>query len=277
MAGRIIDSVNIRRPNRYSQIIEEIFASHYQDGMDRVPFRREEIESVASKLGILLPKNLGDVIYSFRYRVAIPDSIQQRAPNGETWIIRPEGRSQYAFVLVPDQPIVPSAMISETKIPDATPGLVAKYALNDEQALLTKLRYNRLVDILTGITCYSLQNHLRTTVPEIGQVETDEIYVGLDRRGVHYVFPVQAKGGTDKLNIVQIEQDIALCQKKFPDLICRPIGAQFMKGDVIALFEFESSDQGVTIASEKHYRLVPPNEVQASDLDLYKQRPSSET
>ena len=45
------------------------------------------------------------------------------------------------------------------KIPDATPGIVQKYALADEQALLAKLRYNRLLDIFTGVTCYSLQNH----------------------------------------------------------------------------------------------------------------------
>ncbi len=35
----------------------------------------------------------------------------------------------------------------------------------------------------TGITCYSLQNHLRTSVPDIGQVETDELYVGVDKKG----------------------------------------------------------------------------------------------
>ena len=59
--------------------------------------------------------------------------------------------------------------------------------MNDEQALLAKIRYNRLIDIFTGITCYSLQNHLRTTVPNIGQVEIDEIYIGIDKR-VHIIY-----------------------------------------------------------------------------------------
>ncbi|HLI09294.1 MAG TPA: hypothetical protein VKV40_22220 [Ktedonobacteraceae bacterium] len=63
--------------------------------------------------------------------------------------------------------------MAETKIPDSTPGLIAMYALGDEQALLAKLRYNRLIDIFTEVTCYSLQSHLRTTVPSIGQVETN--------------------------------------------------------------------------------------------------------
>src|SRR5439155_21625553 len=127
------------------------------------------------------------------------------------------------FVLVPNVTLTPIPSIAETKVPDATAGVVAKYALSDEQALLAKLRYNRLVDIFTGVACYSLQNHLRTTVPDIGQVETDELYIGVDRRGAHYVFPVQAKGGRDKLSVVQIEQDLALCMHKFPYLICRPI------------------------------------------------------
>ena len=69
--------------------------------------------------------------------------------------------------------------------------------MSDEQALLARVRYNRLVDIFLGIACYSLQNHLRTTASNMGQVETDELYVGVDRRGSHYVVPIQAKGGKD--------------------------------------------------------------------------------
>ncbi len=103
---------------------------------------------------------------------------------------------------------------------------------------MARLRYNRLIDIFTGVTCYSLQNHLRTQVSGMGQVETDEIYVGVDRRGAHYVFPVQAKGGKDKLSIVQIAQDYAMCQSKFASLVCKPIAAQFMADSLIALFEF---------------------------------------
>ncbi len=146
------------------------------------------------------------------------------------------------------------------------------YALTDEQALLAKLRYNRLIDIFAGIACYSLQSHLRTTVQGVGQVETDEVYIGVDRRGVHYVLPVQAKGGNDRLSIVQVEQDLAVCASKFPSLVCRPIGAQFMGDDLIALFEFEAGDKGIAIASERHYRLVAPEDLTAADLQTYKAR-----
>jgi len=162
--------------------------------------------------------------------------------------------------------------MATTKVPDATPGVIAKYAMSDEQALLAKLRYNRLIDIFSGVACYSLQNHLRTTVPQIGQVETDELYVGVDKKGVHYVFPVQAKGGKDKLSVVQIEQDSVLCAHKFPSLICRPLAAQFMKNKEIAMFEFEQGENGLSVLSEKHYKLVPPEEITEADLETYRNR-----
>lgn len=260
------------RQKVYASIIESIFGSKYRQGMQAVEFSREEIVNFGNRLNISIPKNLGDLVYSFRYRAALPKSIQSTAGKSQAWIIRPAGRGKYRFVLVPDKPLVPNENMLLTKVPDSTPGVVAKYAFNDEQALLAKVRYNRLVDVFLGIACYSLQNHLRTTVPGIGQVETDEIYIGLDKRGAHYVVPIQAKSGRDRLSIVQIEQDFAVCAQKFPSLVCRAMAAQFILDDVIVLFEFGQGDQGVGMVAEKHYKLVPPAEVTESDLEAYRTR-----
>jgi hypothetical protein len=256
--------------NRYIAIVEDIFRSKFKSGMTSVDFDRNEIVSAAEKLGIKLPANLGDLIYTFRFRAAFPESIAKHAPKGHAWVIRLVGRSKYRFVLVADIPIVPNEAMVTTKVPDATPGIISKYALSDEQALLAKVRYNRLIDIFTGITCYSLQNHLRTTVPGVGQIETDELYVGVDRAGTHYVIPVQAKGGKDRLSIVQIEQDLALCAHRYPALVSRAVACQFMADDIIAMFAFEESPDKVGIAWEKHYRLVPPDEVTDDDLHGYR-------
>ena len=111
----------------------------------------------------------------------------------------------------------------------------------------------------------------------MGQVETDEIYVGLDKGGSHYVVPVQAKGGKDRISRVQIEQDIALCADKFPSLVCRPVGTVLMEDDLIALFEFEQEGDDIRVASEKHYRLVAPDALTEEDLALYQRRLSDRT
>jgi len=260
----------MKSQSRYARIIEAIFHAHYSKGTAEFEFERQEIEEHARALGVKLPKNIGDLVYSFRYRADLPDSVKACAPEGSEWVILPAGRGRYRFALsATGAHIVPNPMLSETKIPDATPGVIAMYALSDEQALLAKVRYNRLIDVFTGTACYSLQSHLRTTVSGAGQVETDEIYVGLDQRGVHYVFPVQAKGGTDRLSVVQISQDMAMCSQKFPRLVCRPIATQFIEGSLIALFEFEDAEGEVRIACEKHYRLVAPEELTGADLERY--------
>src|SRR6266508_3997812 len=257
---------------QYSQIIAHVFAKHYTRGAREVVFDREEIVEAAQKLGLPRPKNIGDVVYSFRFRKAFPESIKKTAPKGLEWILRKAGASRYRFVLGKQWSVAPDPHRTIIKVPDATPGVIAMYALTDEQALLAKLRYNRLIDLFTAITCYSLQSHLRSSVSGLGGVETDELYVGLDRHGVNYVLPVQAKGGRDRLGVVQIEQDIAVCAEKFPSLVCRPLAAHFMRDVVIALFEFEQDEKGLGVSMERHYKLVPPEEVTKSDLDLYRNR-----
>src|SRR5579862_7180386 len=219
--------------NRYKQLIESIFFASYRDGISEIPFHRDALVEFAKKLRIKLPDNLGDAIYSLRYRMTMPERITRTQPIGTEWIIEGRGKSQYAFKLASINRIVPNPELAAIKIPDATPEIIASYALTDEQALLAKVRYNRLIDIFLGITTYSLQNHLRTTVKGMGQIEIDEVYVGVNKNGQQFVIPVQAKGGTDQLATVQTSQDIACCSEKFPGLVCRPVSAQFMAGDVI--------------------------------------------
>ena len=107
----------------------------------------------------------------------------------------------------------------------------------------------------------------------LGQIEIDEVYVGVDRYGCQYIIPVQAKGGSDQLSTVQAKQDIACCGEKFPNLICRAISAQFMDDSKIAIFELCLDEDGlVKTVEERHYQLVPADGIHASDLETYRGR-----
>ena len=144
--------------------------------------------------------------------------------------------------------------------------------MSDEQALLAIVRYNRLIDVFLGMAACSLQSHLRTSVPSIGQIEIDEVYVGVDRTGRQFVVPVQAKGGSDRIGATQAKQDIVCCAERFPNLICRAVSAQFMESDLIALFELTLEDGTIKIVDEAHYRLVPFDRISAADLAAYRER-----
>jgi hypothetical protein len=255
--------------NRYHALIEGVFFDGYTHGATAFEFSRSDIEEMAQLLGIKLPKNLGDVIYSIRYRSPLPPTILETQPPGREWIIEGAGRARYRFKLVAATRILPREDLVKIAIPDATPELIRAYALDDEQALLAIVRYNRLIDTFLGLTTYSLQNHLRTTVREIGQIEIDELYLGIDRHGCHHVIPVQAKGGSDQIGIVQTSQDIAFVAQKFPGMRCRAISAQFMADGVVALFELTLQDDEIRVSQERHYRLVPASELDASAIRAY--------
>jgi len=259
---------------QYASIIVHIFQKHWKKGIEEFEFHRDEMVEAAMAISVERPDNLGDVIYSFKFRRDLPTAILETTPKGKSWILEGAGHGRYRFRLVKvgGTTIKPREDIAAIKIPDATPEIIGAYALGDEQALLAKVRYNRLIDIFLGLTTYSVQNHLRTQIQGMGQIEIDEIYVGLNRNGAQYVIPVQAKGGSDKLSPVQTLQDAACCRAKFPDLICRPVSAQFMDDEVIALFELTVEDGNALIVEERHYRLVPSDQIEVATKRQYAER-----
>lgn len=271
---RPVKGTGSRSGKIYESVILRVFDRRFKRGHTSVSFTRDDIEAAAKALDAD-PKNVGDLVYSYRYRKKLPAAIRSKAPKGKVWIIRGDGTAKYRFDAVAEEYafIRPRLGLAVTKVPDGTPGVISRYALDDEQALLAKVRYNRLLDIFTGVASYSLQSHLRTQVKEIGQVETDEVYVGIDKQGAHYVFPVQAKGGSDSHSIVQIEQDFAMCRARFPRCICRSIAAQFFDGDKIALFLFDVNERGeAVILQERHYRLVPSEQISEAELEAYRRQ-----
>lgn len=259
-----------RSPNRYQQLIEGVFFDGYRKGATQFEFVREDLATKAGQLGIILPKNLGDVVYAIRYRTQLPERILATQPANREWIIEGAGTARYRFRLVSATRISPREDLVKIGIPDATPELIRAYALDDEQALLAIVRYNRLIDTFLGLTTYSLQNHLRTTVNGIGQIEIDELYFGIDRNGCHYAIPVQAKGGKDQIGVVQTSQDIAFVEQKFTGMRCRAISAQFMAGGSVAMFELTLQDGEVKVVQERHYRLLPSAELDQAAITDYR-------
>ena len=261
--------------SKYEQVIDWVFQRNFIPDSVRVRFTREELVDAHDSLGLPRTRNIGDIPYSFRFRRELPASILSTAPQGCEWIIVGTGIAEYQFRLSMPGKIVPTLHYYPIKIPDATPEIVRHYAPDtDEQALLTQVRYNRLVDVFTGLTCYSIQNHLRTTVTNIGQVEVDEVYAGLNKRGTHFVLPCQAKSKGDRFGIVQVLQDVELCRDRYPNAICLPIALQFVAENNVAILELAVREEDeilkLNIVEEKQYILVPRTHISEEDLRVLK-------
>jgi len=254
----------------YATLVEHLFAQNFKAGAKHVDFSRDQINNYADALNMERPRNLGDLVYYFRYRKELPESVRAKASPGKEWAIVGIGDAKYRFQQFSAARITPRTDQEAVKIPRATPEIVTRYARSEEQALLAVVRYNRLVDIFLGVTAYSLQSHLRTNVAGMGQIEIDEVYLGLNKQGAQFIIPVQAKGGKDQQGIVQVLQDAEFCKLTFPDLVPRLVAAQFIADDHVAMLELTVTDAGVKVRNEQHYQLVEASKIKADDLKSYR-------
>ncbi len=237
------DEMKEEKLSKYDQVIEDLFLKKSSEfhrtatQFREIPFLKTELVNSMASVGFTV-KNVPDIIYTYRSRREFPKTIKGH------WIIEPRGKGKYAFVEINKPPFIDiQEHLAEIEIMNALPEIVEEYTAYDEQGLLSSIRYNRLVDIFTKVTCFHLQSHIRTTIKGKGQIEIDDLYVGIDQDGRKYVLPLEAKSPEerDKLGWVQVTNLVTYAKQNFPGLICRPICAKPIDRNRIILIEFKDT------------------------------------
>lgn len=223
----------------YDRVINALFKKIFKPQARELPFTKEHLESVCRELNISI-KNIPDILYTYRSRGELPSTIRSKGH----WVIEGKGKGRYAFIRLSRSPYIEIPLDLEAiPIPDSTPEIILKYASADEQSILAKIRYNRLVDTFLGLTAYQLQGHFRTTLQAIGQVEIDELYLGVDTDGRWYVIPIEAKGPDprDRIGIIQISWLTTFAKQYYPRLVARPVAVKAWQDGSIFLIEFNNA------------------------------------
>jgi hypothetical protein len=134
-------------------VIEHVLAKTYKQNPDAtsLPFTTSDILESIRDLELQIG-NKNDIAYAHRSgRRTLPQTIEFG-----NWAITGVGRAKYEFVRLKRSPYVEIPRdFQVTRILDATPQIVAKYQSVNEQSLLARIRYNRLVDTFTSLTAYS--------------------------------------------------------------------------------------------------------------------------
>ena len=141
----------------------------------------------------------------------------------------------------PAQFAIPFRDYAAVSILDAIPEVVRRLLRRDEQSLLTSVLYNRLVDIFTGLTCFHIQNHYRGFVTDLGQVELDALYVGVDKTGQLHIIPVEAKsaGESEMLGRIQVAHMARLVRQDFGSFPRRLVAVKQLEDETIGFVEFD--------------------------------------
>jgi len=253
------------------EVMQRVFQKNLSRGAAEVLFTMDDIREAIAAVGKIRPgykeNNVADVRYQYTSgRHILPDAINRLGP----WMIVGRGKAQYAFVKLATSPEIRiQDDLLTVSLPNATPEIVLEYAGTDEQGMLAKVNYNRLLDIFLQITCYHLQNHWRTSIKNKGQCEIDDLYVGLNINGKQFVIPVEAKCASENLSKTQIVQIIDFARDRYPKLIIRPVGVQEMKDGSLVLIEFTPAahPDEIKIKEMRRYKLVP-----FADVPLDKQQ-----
>ncbi|MCX6687059.1 MAG: hypothetical protein NT112_01540 [Methanoregula sp.] len=219
--------------SEYDKVIEALFLKKFDEAHNpdviELDFFKDELTDIAKTMNIVI-RNFPDVTYTYRTRGEMPESILQKG----NWIIKQKGKSNYAFIKTRRPAFI--------QIPEAA------------------IRYNRLVDIFTEITCFHLQSHIRTTIEGEGQIEIDDMYVGIDHDGKEYILPLEAKSPDprDKLGWIQVTNLVKFSHQYFPRLKCRPICAKPIDRNTVYLIEFEDKTDydDIGIREIRLYHLV---------------------
>ncbi len=163
-----------RKPNAYDRVLIAVFDKHWREGLEEVLFTKDDLIDEADRIGLRV-KNIADILYTYRSRRPLPPELREKG----NWVIAARSAGKYAFLAVKGNSTVEiPERLKVYPIPYAVPEIVANNLADDEQGLLTIVRYNRLLDVFTGLACFHLQSHVRTQIPKHGQVEIDDLYRG---------------------------------------------------------------------------------------------------
>jgi len=234
---------------KYQRIIEHVFEQKVEEleeeiegsALDEdVPFHRDDIEDAMDELDIEVG-NVPDISYAYRSRRPLPESIAQ---HGYSAIIIDDSRAgedpTYMFTKR-DQLIPVPDVVDETHTTNiaSLPEPVREFIGEDEQGVLTQVRYAGLLDDFTSLDTYHLASHLRFRVKG-REAELDDLYVGEDDGGDYHALAVEAKGKGETLNRNQLIRNTRGIENKarYPNSV-RTLAVKLDDEGDIYLFEFE--------------------------------------
>ena len=238
------------RSNRYQAVISHVFAERYDENQDVFPFTKSDLKSAGELMGVTLPENLEDIIYSFRHRNPLPEHIQGTATQGCEWIIELAGRGAYRFKKANINRIFPTQELSPLETLDLTPGLIYDLELPGTSRLDNIIRYNQLISDVLRVFADHVQSHLRTSIQGVGQIEVGCLYVSTD---ANVIIPVHLSPESGPINGLKAAQNIRFADEKYPQMTCRAVIAQLR--DKITWFSLKLNQMETVSGSPVNRRL----------------------
>ena len=147
----------------YAPMLLDLYRAARDTDGDKLIFTYDEIRAVARRRNFEI-RNFPDFPYYFRSRSELPAEIREAGFKG-LYIGGGRRRGGGTIILTKEElSIELPTDLPPTKRKSAIPQAVRKFIGDDEQAVLSVVRYEGVLDDLLGFQAYHLQGHLRTTI-----------------------------------------------------------------------------------------------------------------
>jgi len=215
-------------PQKYEEIISELFEKYYKPNIERVYFARDELREVSRKHGI---RNVPDVIYYFiSGRGDLPNEIRSKG-FGSIRILKD------GYELTKEPQFIEIQEIERESMNIALPNVVKDFLREDEQAYLTLLRYGDVFSKFLEKKTHHLQAHLRSAGP-YGEIEINDIYVTEDNELV----VVEVRGPAEKLDRLKIKRQAETAKLLYPQAkTVIPLAIKIEEKNVINMIQLDEN------------------------------------
>jgi hypothetical protein len=232
-------------PQKYEEIILELFRRHYKLGLEAVYFSRDELREIAKKYGI---RNVPDIIYYFTSgRGALPEEI--RSKGFKALKIVKDG-----YVIIKEHQFIEVSQIEEEHVDLALPDVVKDFLREDEQAYLTLLRYGDVFSRFLGKKVYHLQAHLRSFGP-YGEIEINDVYVTEDKELVI----VEVRGLAEKIDRLKIERQVETARQLYPQAkAVIPLAVKVSGKNALDLIQLDEKDTSIVKRARRYILSLAP-------------------
>ena len=226
----------MRAPSKVKRALTHIFRKKYKPGLKEITFTRKELTETIEELGIP-SRNPAHIPYEASKRGGMPKEIIEAGFN--TILNKKEA---YALVYIENnviefpesKPIIYASKIKPSLMKHIIPNGLAKA---DEQTMLSIINKHKILEHFLGLEIQHYVPHRRCSLPNIGQVEIDQIAWGIQNNDDDVVIPIEAKGGKENLTRSQMKNCVYYAQANHPGVKIRPVAIKLFPGNDIGVVE----------------------------------------
>ena len=230
--------------------VDYLMKNNFINSLTPISFERTDILEICAKEFGKAPKNLGDIIYSLRYRLDYLSTYDYLLEKDYTWTLLSTGIGKYE--LSPLKKLRIPSLESEDiiYIKDNTPKHIHELRPLNDQSLLMKIIQNDILNEFLQDDLVFLQAHHKVNLQNWGQAEIDGI---LASNYSPHLYLVEVKGYTEVIAWPQMIQLKMYAQQNHSDTPFTPLFIQSHKDWSFSVVQFDYTNSFPRVKKFKRF------------------------